>query len=237
MSRKKECLTRRVEKNPLPIEESSPARLTVSQVPGVYSRLSPLYGFWEQFAEGRARRFALHLAGVRPGERILEVGIGPGTALEQLARRNSTGLTVGLDLTPDMLQKTRGRFLRNSLASPRLCQSDARFLPFADSSFDLVFSAYLLDLLSLADIETTLREMRRVLRPSGRLVLLHLTLGNRWFNRLWGLLYGLVPMLLGGCRPIRLAAQSGESGLLVLQNQRVVQCGIPSEVILARRQD
>ncbi len=123
------------------------------------------------------------------------------------------------------------------LRSPALAQCEASSLPFAEGSFDLVFSSYLLDLLSPADIATTIREMRRVLGPSGRLVLLHLSLGNRWFDRLWGFFYWVIPTLLGGCRPIRVAEYLPEAGFAVLQALRITQWGVPAEVILARRSD
>lgn len=220
----------------VPVEESAPVKLTAREIHDVYSRLAPLYGFWERFAEERARKLALELARISNGERVLEVAVGPGMALEQLARRNPGGATTGLDLTPAMLQRTRRRFRRRALPPPALCQCDARSLPFADDSFDLVLSSYLLDLLSPADIDRTLREMYRVLRPSGRLVLLHLSLGSRWFDRLWRILYWVIPTLLGGCRPIRLAGHLPAVGFAVLDSHRIVQCGIPTEVILARLQ-
>ena len=219
------------------IEESTPTRLTVPEVQDAYSRLAPLYGFWEALAEGRARKLALELANVRSGgETVLEVAVGTGTALQSLARANSTGVTVGTDLTPAMLWRTRRRFRRRSLASPALCQADARLLPFGDSSFDLVFSIYLLDLLSIPDIEKALQEMRRVMRPSGRLVLLHLRRDNPFFDRLWRFFYWMVPMLLGGCRPIGVAPHLPSAGFAVVQAHRIMQWGIPVEVILAKRE-
>ena len=222
--------------SPTSLEESTPAKLTISEVQDAYSRLAPLYGVWEVLTEGRARKLALELANARSGEAILEVAVGPGLALESLRRANPAGLTVGIDLTPAMLQRTRRRFRRRSLASPALLQADARFLPFTDARFDLVFSSYLLDLFSLPDIEKALPEMRRVLRPSGRLILVHLRRESSWFDRIWGLFYGMVPMLLGGCRPIRVAPYLPAAGFTIVEAHRIVQWGIPAEVILANRE-
>ena len=221
---------------PVPLEESTPAKLSVEEISDVYSRLAPFYGFWERLAEGRAKRLALELAALPDGERVLEVGVGPGTALEELARANLCGTTTGADLCFDMLQRTHRLFRRRSRARPPLCQCDARSLPFAANSFDLVFSSYTLDLLSASDIQRTILEIRRVLKPSGRLLLVHLGLGNPWFDRLWIFFYWLVPALLGGCRPIRLAAYLSEAGFAVLEDRRITQWGIPAEVILACRQ-
>ena len=220
---------------PVLIEESTPARLTVRQVRDVYSRLAPLYGLWQKLAQGRSQKAALELADVRNGDRVLEVAVGPGTALESLARSNPAGVTIGMDLTPAMVERARRRLQRGSLTRPALCQCDARFLPFANQSFDLVLASYLLDLLSTADIASAVAEMRRVLRPAGRLVLVHLSRGNLWFDRLWGFLYWLAPEMLGGSRPIQLAAYLPSAGFTVAASRRMVRWGIPAEVILARR--
>ncbi|MBI4463241.1 MAG: methyltransferase domain-containing protein [Acidobacteria bacterium] len=218
------------------IGESTPARLTIPEIVDAYSRLAPLYGVWEVLTAGRARKLALELANVHNGEAVLEVAVGPGTALESLARANPAGVTAGIDLTPAMLQRTRRRFRCRSLSPPALLQADVRFLPFTDNSFDLVFSSYLLDLLSISNIEKALQEIRRVVRPSGRLVLVYLSPDKPWFNRIWGFFYWMVPMLLGGCRPIRVETYLPQAGFRVLQTHRIVQWGIPAEIILARRE-
>ena len=217
----------------VPIEESTPTKLRDEEIRGIYTRLLPLYGIWERLVETRARESALELAAVRDNEKVLEVGVGPGTALERLAGSNPGGTTIGADICFDMLQRTNQRISPALQAPPPLCQCDARSLPFADHSFDLVFSSYMLDLLSATDIAIAIQQMRRVLKPSGRLLLLHLSLGNRWFDRFWRFFYWLVPTLLGGCRPIRLAAYLPEAGFIVREVRQITQRGVPTEVIFA----
>ena len=219
----------------MPIEQSAPARLTHSQIQGVYSRLSPLYFLWEKIAERQPTELALELASVQSGENVLEVAVGPGNALERLARTHRGGKMIGVDLTPSLLRRTARRFRQEAPHALLLCQCDACLLPFTDRSFDLVFCAYLVDLLSLENIEKALCEMRRVLRPGGRLVLVHLGMGHAWFNRVWGFFSWLVPTMLGGCRPIRIAAHLPTLGLEVLETREVLRWGIPSDVILACR--
>ncbi|MBI4442093.1 MAG: methyltransferase domain-containing protein [Acidobacteria bacterium] len=224
----------------MPIEEFAPARLTHSQIHGVYSRLSPSYGIWEKIAERQPAELALELAAVGPGEKVLEVAVGPGNAHMHLARdigRGTVGgaTVVGADLTPAMLARTARRFRQEALPVPLLCRCDACSLPFADQSFDLVFCAYLLDLLSVESIAEALREMRRVLRPGGRLALVHLGMGHTGFNRIWGFFYWLIPTMLGGCRPIRVVPHLPALGFEVLQAREVLCLRIPSDVILARR--
>ena len=228
----------------VPIEEPTPARLAVREIREVYSRLAPLYEIWQRLVQGRSLRAALELADVQNGERVLEVAVEPGRALEFLAGRNPGGMTIGVDLTPVMLERARRRLKKKSGVRRQksegvraLIQGDARFLPVADESFDLVFSSYLLDLLSAADIGRALAEMHRVLRPSGKLVLIYLRQGNRWFDRVWNALYWLAPLLLGGSRPIHIAAGLPEAGFTMIERRRIAERGIPAEVILARRSD
>lgn len=226
-----------------PIEQSTPARLRVGEMSEVYSRLAPLYKIWQRLMHRRSLRAALELAAVRNGERVLEIAVGPGTVFESLARANPDGMTIGIDLTPGMLERTRRLLQLGSLTRPGLCRSDALRLPFADAGFDLVFSSYFLDLLSTADIETALGEMRRVLRPSGRLVLAYLRCGERpgkgpskaWFDRIWNAFYWFAPVLLGGCRPIGLASYLPSAGFTIIEQRRITEHGIPAEIILARR--
>lgn len=178
--------------------------------------------------EGRAKALALELLDVEPGQRALHVGVGTGTQHAALrAAAGPRGLVVGCDLSRRMLEITWGR------APTPLCEGDAARLPFADRSFDRLFSAYMLDLIPLAEIPAVLAEFRRVLRPGGRLALVSLTEGvdlrSRLFVAGWKLVYRLDPQRLGGCRPLRLADPLADAGFTV-QRHVVVQRGFPSEV-------
>ena len=104
----------------MPIQESTPARLRVEEMPEVYSRLAPLYQIWQKLVQERSLRAALELAAVRNGERILEIAVGPGMVFESLAKGNPDGMTVGVDLTPGMLERTRRRLQHASLTKPGL---------------------------------------------------------------------------------------------------------------------
>jgi len=232
----------------VPIHESTPARLRVEEMPEVYSRLAPLYKIWQKLVHGRSLHAALEMAALCNRERVLEIAVGPGTVFESLGRANPDGLTIGIDLTPGMLDRTRRLLRRASLTKPALCRSDALRLPFANGSFDLVFSSYFLDLLSADDIEIAIDEMRRVLRPSGRLVVTYLLRGagrengrshgrgNSWFDHLWNALYFLAPVLLGGSRPISLIDYLPSAGFSITERRCITERGIPAEVILARTQ-
>ncbi len=108
---------------------------------------------------------AAHL-GVPPGARVLDLGGGPGWVSELLLR---LGLRpVALDLSPSLLRLGRDRFTQAGLPV-RLVRSDMTALPFADGAFE---AAIVVDALHhVPDVESALREARRVLSSGGRLVL------------------------------------------------------------------
>ena len=100
------------------------------------------------------------VAPLAAGAQVLEVGCGTGLILERLARHATTA--SGVDLSPGMLRVARERGLSVVLGS-------ATNLPFADDSFDLVCSFKVLA--HIPDIEQALREIARVTRPGGRMLL------------------------------------------------------------------
>lgn len=182
--------------------------------------------------ESRAKALAIRLLAVTPGTRILNVGVGAGHEQRQLQDSTGThGMTIGLDVSSGMLAYARQR-----VAAP-YCRADIRAMPFQDHSFDFIFSAYVLDLLPNEDLLDTLREMRRALRPGGRVGLVSLTEGvNVWsraFVAVWKWRYRRFPASLGGCRPLALRGLVARAGFLVLHHSVGVQRGFPSEIVVA----
>ncbi len=98
------------------------------------------------------------------GERVLELGHGPGHLLVALAQRGFAA--VGLDLSPNMARQAKRRLRRADLAVP-LARARAQALPFRRSSFDSVVATFPTDFILHPQ---TLREANRVLAPHGRLV-------------------------------------------------------------------
>lgn len=213
-----------------------PARLDKAAVVDTYTRLAPLYDLWAKLTETRARRRAVALAGVRDGESVLEVAVGTGLTFADLLQANPGGRTEGIDLTPAMLARARRR--AESLEGTgtwNLQTGDAYALPFGDATFDVVHNAYMFDLLPEADFGRVLAEMRRVLRPGGRLVLVNMGQGRRWWHRIPEAIYRLRPQWMGGCRGVALADAVAAAGFEGSTREEVVQCGFPSEIIVARR--
>jgi SAM-dependent methyltransferase len=106
---------------------------------------------------------------VEPGERILEVGPGTGYYTLDVAEWvKPDGRVDILDLQPEMLDHTMRRAGERGLANVTPTQSDATAMPYEDGSFD---AAYLVTVLGeIPDQDAALRELARVLKPGGRLV-------------------------------------------------------------------
>jgi ubiquinone/menaquinone biosynthesis C-methylase UbiE len=109
------------------------------------------------------------LAALVPGPRVLDLGIGPGTAVVAMARADASRRHVGLDVSGSMLRRARRRARRAGVALP-LLRGDALALPVRSGALDGATAHSLLYL--LPDPGAALREIRRVLRPGGAIAVL-----------------------------------------------------------------
>ncbi|MEW6314441.1 MAG: bifunctional demethylmenaquinone methyltransferase/2-methoxy-6-polyprenyl-1,4-benzoquinol methylase UbiE [Pseudomonadota bacterium] len=122
------------------------------------------------------KRFAIELSGVRAGERVLDIAGGTADLSLQFAKRVGANGQVWLtDINSAMLTIGRDRMLDAGHVMPA-AQCDAERLPFPDNYFDCVSVAF--GLRNMTHKEVALAEMRRVLRPGGRLLVLE-------FSKIW----------------------------------------------------
>src|SRR5689334_8012485 len=104
-------------------------------VTGVYEKLASVYDliFGPSLHPGRVR--AIQRMGIRPGDRVLEVGVGTGINAALYPRDCAV---TGIDLSSSMLEKARERVARKNIRNVRLVEMDAADLKFADATFDIV---------------------------------------------------------------------------------------------------
>lgn len=216
-------------------DEVLEANTSPAAIPGFYSRVAPLYELVPPLFESKARRRVLQLAGIRDGEAVLEVGIGTGVQIAELARRNPTGRTAGVDVASGMLDRARRRLSKGRCPGVELHLADARQLPFDDHSFDLVVTTYMLDLLPRDDIPCVLSEFLRVLKPGGRLVVAGMTKGERPWHRFWDVLYQRGLSLSCNCRGVLAAPLMQGLGFIDIRREYLAQLMLPTEVVSARR--
>lgn len=132
--------------------------------------LGRLGGFIMSRENRRMARRAIRLLGVRAGDRVLEVGCGPGVALRLLLRAARSVTAIGIDPSEDMLEQARRR---NAVAVRAgrvvLRRALAEQLPFTDAAFDKALAIRTVSLWT--DRRAGLGELSRVLKPGGGLVL------------------------------------------------------------------
>jgi demethylmenaquinone methyltransferase/2-methoxy-6-polyprenyl-1,4-benzoquinol methylase len=170
--------------------------LAPEAVRSMFDRIAPVYDVMNRVMTAgldvRWRRVAAEAA-VRPGDRVLDAACGTGDlALADL--RAGAGRVTGLDFSARMLARAR----RKS-AAVEWVQGDLLALPFADGTFDAATVGF--GVRNVADLELGLRELRRVLRPGGRLAILEITqprgplrpFFSLWFDRVVPLLGRLLP--------------------------------------------
>ncbi|MDV9193353.1 methyltransferase domain-containing protein, partial [Streptomyces sp. SR27] len=120
--------------------------------------------------DGPAYAAAVNELGLRPGDAVLDAGCGTGRALPPLrAAVGPTGIVLGADLTPEMLEQAALAGRGGSTGTATLLLADVGRLPVRDGALHAVFGAGLVS--HLANPVADLRELARVVRPGGRLAL------------------------------------------------------------------
>jgi len=150
------------------------------RIAGVYDRMNAVM---TAGMDARWRGRAADLANVGPGDRVLDVATGTGDLAIELNRRvGAGGEVVGLDFSEGMLE-----LAREKAPGIRFEQGSALELPHADGEFAAATVGF--GARNFSDLGRGLAEMRRVVQPGGRVVVLEITTPQRpplsWFFRLW----------------------------------------------------
>ncbi|MDA1117041.1 MAG: class I SAM-dependent methyltransferase [Proteobacteria bacterium] len=151
-----------------------------ARVDGVFDRVAPRYDLMNDLMSLGLHRlwkaFAVGVARVRPGERVLDVASGSGDLARAFAHRaGPQGEVWVTDINHSMLEQGRARLIDAGCLLPTV-QCDAEHLPFPAARFDCVSVGF--GLRNMTRKEAALAEMTRVLKPGGRLVVLE-------FSKIW----------------------------------------------------
>ena len=135
--------------------------------------------------ERRIRERALKHAGLREGERVLDVGCGTGNAAFLIACRvGLNGEVVGIDLSEKMLEKGRRKLAKTGARNVTFFRANAEDLPFPDKSFDKVTFFAVLHEMNHEGRLNTLKKVCRVLKPGGRVLISDLGVPERVMGKL-----------------------------------------------------
>jgi phosphatidylethanolamine/phosphatidyl-N-methylethanolamine N-methyltransferase len=148
--------------------ERAAAHIDQDAVKNAYRRWAPVYDntFGRVAAEGRKHTVEI----INQGKgRVLEVGVGTGLSLPAYGRHLEI---IGIDLSPEMLEKARDRVASESLPHVAgLHEMDASQLAFAEASFDTVVAMYVMTV--VPEPEKVMRELARVCRPGGDVIIVN----------------------------------------------------------------
>ena len=144
------------------------------RVRGVFDSVAPRYDLMNDLMSMGLHRawkaYTVMIANVQEGDRVLDIAGGTGDLSKAFSRQvGKSGLVVLSDINESMLRNGRDRLLDTGSMVPALV-CDAQALPFADGQFDLVSVAF--GLRNMTHKDVALREMCRVLRPGGKLLVL-----------------------------------------------------------------
>ena len=171
-------------------------RLPAEGVQRMFDRIAPVYDVMNRVMtaglDQRWRRATVRET-VRPGDRVLDACCGTGD-LAVAARNAAAGEVIGVDFSERMLERARRK-------APEVewTQADVLALPFGDASFDAAVVGF--GVRNVEDLAAGLKELRRVLRPCGRLGILEITkprgplaiFYKLWFDRIVPLLGRVLP--------------------------------------------
>jgi demethylmenaquinone methyltransferase/2-methoxy-6-polyprenyl-1,4-benzoquinol methylase len=201
-----------------------------------YDRISRFYDYLTGAFERKYALMALERLSIQEGDRVLEIGFGTGHCLRHIAESvGQTGKACGIDISSGMLQVAKRRLGRAGLMDrAELYCGDAATLPYGDSTFDAVFMSFTLELFDTPEIPRVLEEIKRVLRPGGRLGVASMSKagGRPFLLRLYEWAHQKWPKHID-CRPIFVEQALIDAGYATTSKEMVRLFGLPGEIVVA----
>jgi demethylmenaquinone methyltransferase/2-methoxy-6-polyprenyl-1,4-benzoquinol methylase len=170
---------------------------------------------------------------VNEGESTLEIGFGTGDNLIRLAERvGKSGSVHGIDISIGMYDRAIGKIRHRSLEERiTLTLGDATSLPYYDSTFDIIFMSFVLELFATEEIPIVLAECLRVMKPSGRLGIVSLKKKDKFMVRLYEWFHNMMPSVVD-CRPIYPSGSIEKAGFSIDKSVEKTMFGIPVEIVV-----
>lgn len=219
--------------------EMSRVNITTEATKESYGKMSKFYATLEGIAEKGLRKKGLELLAAEEGEIVLEIGFGTGFALCELAKSvGETGKAYGIDITPQMAEITRKRLKKKALIDrAEIYEEDTRKMSFDNNLFDAVYTASTLELFDTPEIAEVLKEIKRVLKPGGRLCVVSISKKgheNSFFLRFYEWLHKKIPKYVN-CRPIYVEDSIREAGYKIVKTEEFMLARLMPEIIVIAR--
>jgi len=220
------------------IQAVSRVTRTKDQAKASYDKMSPAYDYFAGIFERNYRNLALKRLNVARGETVLEVGFGTGHCLRQMAEAvGEEGKVYGIDISSGMLAISRRRLERAGLWNRvELTCDDATKMPYTDDKFDAVFTSFALELFDLPEIPQVLSEIKRVLKPNGRIGVVSMSKegGTSILVRSYEWMHEKLPQYVD-CRPIYVEQSIKDAGFVIQHKERVSLLGLPGDIVIGTK--
>ena len=210
---------------------------TKEQAKESYNRLSK---FYEALAGGSERPTldrGLEILDVQGGEKILEIGYGPGKSMVEMAKRvGESGKVYGIDISEGMLEVAQNNVRNAGLSSRTVLRlGDATHLSFDENTFDGIFMGFVLELFDTPDIPVVLGECRRVLKDGGRICVVSLFKQDspKFPERVYEWSHKQFPILID-CRPIHVRDALEKAGFEIAESEMGSMWGLKVEIVLTK---
>jgi demethylmenaquinone methyltransferase/2-methoxy-6-polyprenyl-1,4-benzoquinol methylase len=216
-------------------EDISPVNRPLAKAGEYYTRLAPWYDFLAS-SEKKYIQNGLDLLALQSHESILEIGFGTGFAQRKIIPVLDGGISIGVDLSTGMAFLAHRNLTKAGIADQaNLVCSDSLPLPFRSECFDAVFTSFTLELFDTPLIPKLLDEIRRVLRSSGRLVVVSLSKDQPlgFMGRFYESFHNRFPAI-ADCRPIPVLYLLEEYGLKVIETRFSRMWGLGVSMVKAK---
>ena len=213
-----------------------PVSRTKEEAKQAYDRMSEFYDYTLGLLGRKYSKTALERLSVVEGETVLEIGFGTGHCLKWIAKLvGPAGKAYGIDISPAMIGKTKKRLEKDGSANrAELCWGDATCLPFGESAFDAVFMSFTLEVFDTPEIPRVLVQIKKVLKPDGRLGIVDMSKenGKSVFLKAYEWIHNKCPKYLGS-RPIYAEQCLIDAGYQIKSKEKIRIFRLPAEIIVA----